>query len=491
MESIRLKNYRCFRDTGCINLKPINVLLGANSSGKSSLLKFFPLLKQSMGIRLNGVFRWLGNDVDFKDFKNTVLKGENVIEIEYKIEKLPLSMRVRSSEFVLRNIVVSFTIVAKDDHFDRMTKLSLRYGEAKIDIIYDEGKKTEVIVNGESTKQLNGLEISNHRVDATFERLYFKYKDNLYSHYPSIYLDRIYQITKNIDGCLSQRRNHRIFEVFPFDYEYFKKGILGINKKEVDETTLQALFRCATIYNINVLIDSLNIHLIRFSNQVVYVKPLRATIERYYRFQNLDMDDIDSDGTNLPMFLYNIPTIALEELRRWLRDFFNLDLKIDPLEGHIELLISENSKDYRNPVDLGFGYTQLLPILVIIWKTVFLDANRTSKKNRTYFNNTVLIEQPELHLHPRFQKKFANMLSAMVALCKKLELNVRFIVETHSESILNSLGENVENKLIFPEDINVLLVEQDVRGISNIISTTYTETGYLENWPKHFLEDVD
>ena len=83
------------------------------------------------------------------------------------------------------------------------------------------------------------------------------------------------------------------------------------------------------------------------------------------------------------------------------------------------------------------------------------------------------------------------MLSAMVALCKKLELNVRFIVETHSESILNSLGENVENKLIFPEDINVLLVEQDIRGISSIISTTYTETGYLENWPKHFLEDVD
>ena len=83
------------------------------------------------------------------------------------------------------------------------------------------------------------------------------------------------------------------------------------------------------------------------------------------------------------------------------------------------------------------------------------------------------------------------MLSAMVALCKKLELNVRFIVETHSESILNSLGENVENKLIFPEDINVLLVEQDIRGISSIISTTYTETGNLENWPKHFLEDVD
>ena len=74
MKSIRLKNYRCFKDTGSIELKPINLLLGANSSGKSSILKFFPLLKQSMGIRLNGVFRWLGNDVDFKDFNNRLTK---------------------------------------------------------------------------------------------------------------------------------------------------------------------------------------------------------------------------------------------------------------------------------------------------------------------------------------------------------------------------------------------------------------------------------
>ena len=491
METIRLINYRCFKDTGCINLKPINLLLGANSSGKSSILKFFPLLKQSMGVRLNGVFRWLGNDVDFKDFNNTVLRGADELKIEYTIEKLPLLNRISSSRMTLNNVVISFTIVSKNLHFDRMTHLSCRFGDTEVDIFYDEGKATEIIVNGESTKQLNGLEISSNRVDATFERLYFKYKGNSYSHYPSIYMDRIMQITKNIDGVLSQRKNHRIFEIFPFDYNSFKKGVYSINKKEFDESIVQALYKNATIYNINVLIDSLNIYLIRHSENIFYVKPLRATIERYYRFQNLDLNDIDSDGTNLPMFLYNLPNFVLDELCDWLRNFFNLDLKIKPLEGHIELLISENTKDYRNPVDLGFGYTQLLPILVIVWKAIFIDAKRSTSKKKFFPNTTILIEQPELHLHPRYQKRFATMLAAMVVVCQKLGLHVKFIVETHSESILNSLGESVEDELISAEDINVLLVEQESNGISSVVSTTYTKEGYLKNWPRHFLEDAN
>lgn len=491
MESIRLKNYRCFKDTGRIELKPINLLLGANSSGKSSILKFFPLLKQSMGIRLNGVFRWLGNDVDFKDFNNTVLNGEDEIEIEYTIDKLPLLSRIGATRRTLNNVIVTFSIVAKDDHFDRMTRLSLRYGETTVDIHYEENKTSEIIVNGESTKQLNGLEISTHRLDATFDRLYFRYKGNSSSQYPFIYLEQINQIIKKTDGELSRRKSHRIFEIFPFDYNHFKKGIYGINGKDIEETIVQQLFKNATIFNINVLIDSLNIYLIRFSDNIFYIKPLRATIERYYRFQNLDLNDIDSDGTNLPMFLYNMPTFVLDELRDWLKNFFHLDLKISPLEGHIELLLSENSKEYRNPVDLGFGYTQLLPILVIVWKTIFIDAQKTTSKKEIYPNNTILIEQPELHLHPRYQRRFSEMLAAMVALCKSMSLNVKFIVETHSEAILNSLGESVENCLITTDDINVLLVEQDLNGTSSVVSTSYSKEGYLENWPKYFLEDVN
>ena len=95
MNTLRLKNYRCFEDTGDISLKPLTLLVGANSSGKSSFLKFFPLLKQSIGIRKNGVFLWYSDDVDFKDFKNTVRNGEGNIIINME---LPLADHITSNE---------------------------------------------------------------------------------------------------------------------------------------------------------------------------------------------------------------------------------------------------------------------------------------------------------------------------------------------------------------------------------------------------------
>jgi len=65
MDALRLQNFRCIEDSGTIELKPLNFLVGSNSSGKSSFLKFFPLIKESIGQRKKGVFLWNGNNVDF------------------------------------------------------------------------------------------------------------------------------------------------------------------------------------------------------------------------------------------------------------------------------------------------------------------------------------------------------------------------------------------------------------------------------------------
>ena len=48
IESVKIKNLRSLIDTGFINIKKINILLGANSSGKSTFLRSFPLFTQSV-----------------------------------------------------------------------------------------------------------------------------------------------------------------------------------------------------------------------------------------------------------------------------------------------------------------------------------------------------------------------------------------------------------------------------------------------------------
>ena len=73
MKSIALKKFRNLVSTGSIDLKPITLLVGANGSGKSSFLRFFPLIRQSVASRVAGSILWYSEDfVDFGSFRETI-----------------------------------------------------------------------------------------------------------------------------------------------------------------------------------------------------------------------------------------------------------------------------------------------------------------------------------------------------------------------------------------------------------------------------------
>src|SRR4028119_355925 len=89
MDSIRVERLRCLGDTGYIQLKPITVLLGQNSSGKSSFLRILPLLKQSVESRTTGPILWSGSLVDFGNFKDahqTGAEDNNNIEFSFNFK---------------------------------------------------------------------------------------------------------------------------------------------------------------------------------------------------------------------------------------------------------------------------------------------------------------------------------------------------------------------------------------------------------------------
>ena len=65
MKSIRIQNLKSIVDSGNIELNNMTVVIGKNSSGKSTLLRVFPLLKQSMTKRLSSPILWYGDYVDF------------------------------------------------------------------------------------------------------------------------------------------------------------------------------------------------------------------------------------------------------------------------------------------------------------------------------------------------------------------------------------------------------------------------------------------
>lgn len=81
---IRIQNLRSLQDTGFIEVKPLTILLGANSSGKSTFLRSFPLFTQSVSKSLREPISWFDDAyVDFGDYDTAKSKlapdGEGIM----------------------------------------------------------------------------------------------------------------------------------------------------------------------------------------------------------------------------------------------------------------------------------------------------------------------------------------------------------------------------------------------------------------------------
>ena len=125
LRRIRLRNFRSLRDTGDIELRPIVLLTGANSSGKSSFLRFFPLVRQTVEKPSNSPLLWYRRDgyVDFGDFTSTLSRGsaEDTIEVCATFE-MPEANSVESTALY----EVTNTIALKHGHSHvRRTSISL------------------------------------------------------------------------------------------------------------------------------------------------------------------------------------------------------------------------------------------------------------------------------------------------------------------------------------------------------------------------------
>ena len=97
IDKLRIMNLRSIADSHDIELKPIMILLGANSSGKSSFLRSFPLFAQSVDKKLRGPVAWFDTSfVDFGDFKtakNKYAPDQEGIIFSYQMSSVDVAMR--------------------------------------------------------------------------------------------------------------------------------------------------------------------------------------------------------------------------------------------------------------------------------------------------------------------------------------------------------------------------------------------------------------
>ena len=179
-------------------------------------------------------------------------------------------------------------------------------------------------------------------------------------------------------------------------------------------------------------------------------------------------------------------TTLAAALNMWL-DWFGLAdhaLVEDHDSRGLELRVRPKGAAHEvNLTSLGVGVSQALP--VILFCLVGFDSSRDYLDiERSFYNKLLIVEQPELHLHPAMQQKMADFLLIFV------RSGYQILVETHSEHLVNRLRTQVAaDDTNQTGDLVKLLFAEQSDGITSYRESEINEYGGLsEDWPDGFLD---
>ena len=220
--------------------------------------------------------------------------------------------------------------------------------------------------------------------------------------------------------------------------------------------------------------------------RIRYIAPLRATAERYYRHQDLQIEEIDHTGSNLAMLLKSWTTSEQRKFGDWTMSSFGFKVRVNESGLHYALMVQTKGDDKEyNINDMGFGFSQILPIVASLW----LETLNTRRTRRGAGEHLIFaIEQPELHLHPEYQSKLATVFSKIISQAKTNGIGLKIIFETHSKTMIDTIGDNIEDGEINKEDVNIVLFDKCLKTNSSLVKfANYDEEGNLDNWPIGFF----
>lgn len=515
MLSIRLKNFRGFHDTGLVEIRPITVFVGRNGSGKSSVTRFLPLLRQSVEVRAAAPLVWFGEYVDFgsmADVKCRFTPEENIkISITLSMKDVdPYSIYGMHSLAVRRVDQVSITtdlvdvagktkvqqclieldddtievaISPQTDHLDGLSINGLDVSE------YIERENPQVQISSLVPvvrptivqRQRDTRRVSPFRFRSIHHNIEQIYKEQLHG---NVSEDTISEIAQNIHyspepGFLASLRN------YPTGMESWARFVQslggGAKRYEKIRTELRSLHLLAELPEILLDLDS---KLSGAFERITYIGPARATGERYYRIQELAVDQIDPEGKNLAAFLSALSDRELRRFSGWIERFLGYEVKSERSAGHISIFLKEvGSSQAFNIADMGFGFSQVLPVLAQVWMGRF----RLSRRGK----RIIAIEQPELHLHPALQASLGRAFARAIYSNPGRErraTGLHLLLETHSEQLINELAELVQRGRLDSEDVAIYLFERSAElGVSTVRRAKISPEGVLRDWPFGFF----
>jgi AAA15 family ATPase/GTPase len=431
--AISVEGYKALADNCRIEVRPLTILAGTNSSGKSSIMQPLLLMKQTLEASY--------------DPGSLLLNGPNL-------------------RFTSASQFFSFNQFRKSKNSSGVLRL-------KIGIELDKGPFLETIFHKEGKNTITLAEMryrENPEIDIRFlpdlshDELLEVLPAQIYDFYTDISNGKI-----NLPSYSSSGAENHLDRLEVFQHRCFFS--IGIVQPQDPHSVfvIPGLSNPASEWEYRI-------------REIIHVPGLRGNSERTH--QNIAIGG-DFPGTFESYIASIISSWQVNEshllltLEEWLEKL-GLTQRIEAKQindTQIELKVNRlpcidrkggKKTDMVSIADVGFGVSHVLPVLVAL-----LAAEP---------DQLVYVEQPEIHLHPRAQVALAQILAEAAS------RGVRVVVETHSELLLVSIQSLIAEGTISPDLVKLHWFTRGEDGMTQITSADLDEAGAFGDWPEDFAE---
>lgn len=435
LTKLYFENFKSWRSAK-VDCAPITGFFGTNSSGKTSIIQFLLMLKQTkdasdraISIQLNGDLALLGTfrDILHRHETQNELKWEIGFKLDQDLSVLDPSKKATAVISKSRDLSVS-TVNANSNGAPRSTRLEYNLGETSFSL---------------SEKENQG-----GHFDLVFKT--------------SAGLNNDFQFTRTQGRAWKLPGPVKSYSFPDQARTYFQNAAFLADLEKCYEDQLDKIF---------------------------YLGPLRQHPKREYLWARSRPSDVGQQGElAIAAILSATESGEKRNIRKGttLRSFQEIVAYWLKHMGLIEefkvVEIAENSNLWQAKVktrkgaeevlltDVGFGISQVLPVVTLL--------------QYVPEGSTVVLEQPEIHLHPLAQAGLADVI-IQAAVHRKVQV----ILESHSEHLLLRLQRKIAEDTLANSDVKLYFCDAPL-GESILTPLKVDLLGNIENWPKNFMGDA-
>ncbi len=482
---IKIKNFKSLVDVD-ITLKPITLLFGPNNNGKSSLINSLFFLSENMTTIHKTRFK-LGKE-NLSSFKEVVSFNDEEKEVVFEVAttvnvKKFVSSRKSGVENLRENNSSEDGETEEVYNFEKSILERLEGKEVKAKVIFAKNvdeknpsrklKRTELFLEDKKNININFDKVhfyENEEISLTLDIHAEKGFVDLFFDYNHEINEMLKEIIKNFFEATSNGEKEKVSfsNTIRLPNLYSKNNFLEFFKREKKEelvkeftddvfnqfTEIVFLFSHFMTSQWGVALPTFTEHLgpIRERPKHKYLINGDVDYSKNFYFTQFLEEETAEDGTNTVKEVENILPFFFEDT----------SISVEKNEDIGRLFIRQGEAIF-NLAEASSGFLQLLPILI---------------------KQPKIIEQPELHLHPKLQARFADLFVHWHTEEKK-----EVIVETHSEHILRRLQVLVAKGEVSRNDVAIYYFDKK-DGETKIVEMKMEANGLFTNdWPEGFFDD--